>query len=99
MARGDPLARPLAYGRLPSPHSSSGTRLPSPRGAALQQQSRHTERAWVEGGRTQMATIWTESKDGSMSVLNSGRAGMDYVQGLSALPVGRVARALCALPG
>jgi hypothetical protein len=39
----------------------------------------------VEGGRTQMATIWTESKDGSMSVLNSGRAGMDYVQGLSRL--------------
>jgi hypothetical protein len=81
----DPLARPLAYGRVHAPGvSNSRTRLPSPRGATLQQ-SRHAERVWVEGGRSQMATVWTEGADGSMAALNSGRAGMDYVQGLSRL--------------
>lgn len=74
----------LAYGRVHAPASSSGTRLPSPRGASLPR-SRHTERVWAEGGRSQMATVWTEGADGSMTALNSGRAGMDYVQSLSRL--------------
>ena len=78
------MAPPGDYGRVAAPHSSSGTRLPSPRGATLSQ-SRHTERVWPEGGRQQMATIWAEGDDGSLQALNSGRAGMDYVQGLSRL--------------
>ena len=44
---------------------------------------RRTERVWVEGGRSQMATIWTDEAGTGIQALNSGRAGMDYVQNLS----------------
>ena len=70
----------MPFGRVVSATSPGGTRLPSPRGASL---PRGTERVWVEGGRSQMATIWTDEAGTGIQALNSGRAGMDYVQNLS----------------
>ena len=70
----------MPFGRVVSATSPGGTRLPSPRGASL---PRRTERVWVEGGRSQMATIWTDEAGTGIQALNSGRAGMDYVQNLS----------------